>query len=203
MVSRPPGLDLAADPDLFLGQPLVEQRPLGGLGLQGRLLADEERVVIAGPARQHAAVEFDDPRGQLAQQHAVVGHHRQRALKAEEKIFQPGDGFQIEVVGRLVQQEHVRFGGQGPGQQHAALHPGGEHGQLGLGVQVHAAEHLLHPVVARQTVLRPAAGGDAVEDRARQVAGDLLDQHCGDQLLLADHLALVGFQLTLDESQQG
>ena len=194
LIAGPPGLDLAADPDLFLGQPLVEQCPLDGLGLQGCLLADQERVVVAGPARQQAAVDLDDPRGQLAKEHAIVRHHQKRAREAEKEFFQPGDGVQVEVVRRLVQQEHVRLGGQGPGQEHPTLHAGRERGQLRIGLEAHAAEHCLHPVVAQQAVPWAAAGGDGVENRARQIAGDFLDQHRGDQPLLADDLALVGFQ---------
>ena len=69
-VPRPPGLNSGADPDLFLGQLLVELGPLPGLGLQHGLLAAQIGLVVARPARQPAAVEVENARGQLAQQHA-------------------------------------------------------------------------------------------------------------------------------------
>ena len=203
LIASPPGLDLAANPDLLLGQPLVELRPLHGLGLQGRLLAGDVGVVVAGPACQQAPVQLDDPRGQLAEEDAVVGHQENRTGKAKEELFQPGDGVQVQVVGGLVEQEHVRLGGQRPGQEHAAFHAGGEHGNLGARVQPHAAEHGLDLVVGQRTPTRAADGRDGLEDRARQVAGHFLNQHLGDQPLLADDLALVGFQLALEQPQQG
>ena len=45
--------------------------------------------------------------------------------------FEPGDGVDVEVVGRLVQQQHVRLGDQRLRQQHAALHAAGQRGELG------------------------------------------------------------------------
>ena len=43
----------------------------------------------------------------LAKQPAVVGHHDQRAFESFERIGQCLAAFQIQVVGRLVQQEHI------------------------------------------------------------------------------------------------
>jgi hypothetical protein len=37
------------------------------------------------------------------------------------RILQPADGVDVQVVGRLVQQQDVRVGEQGLGQQHAQL----------------------------------------------------------------------------------
>ena len=79
-VPRAPGLDSRANPDLFLGQLLVELGPLPGLGLQGRLFALQIRLVVARPTREPAAVEFDDARGQPAQERPIVRDEQDRAV---------------------------------------------------------------------------------------------------------------------------
>jgi hypothetical protein len=40
-----------------------------------------------------------------------------------QQVFQPADGVHVEVVGRLVEQQHVRLGHQTLGQRHALLQP--------------------------------------------------------------------------------
>ena len=61
LVAGPAGLDALPDPDLFLGQPLVEERGLPLLGREGGLLALEEGRVVARPVEEPAAVDLDDP----------------------------------------------------------------------------------------------------------------------------------------------
>jgi hypothetical protein len=63
--------------DLFLGQLLVEEVGLAGLGRQEFLLAPEEGGIVAGPVEEVPAVELDDPGGQPAQEHPVVGDEDQ------------------------------------------------------------------------------------------------------------------------------
>ena len=64
LVAGPAGLDPLADPDLLLGQLLVEEGVLPLLGREQLLLALEEGRVVAGPVVEPAAVELDDPGGQ-------------------------------------------------------------------------------------------------------------------------------------------
>ena len=45
-----------------------------------------------------------------------MGHSDDGAGIILEKAFQPGHGFSVEMVGRLIQQEHVGFGEQQPTQ---------------------------------------------------------------------------------------
>ena len=106
-VARPPGLDALADPGFLLGQLLVEQGVLLLLGGQRRFLAFQKRVVIARPVEQLAAVELQDPAGQLAEEHAVVGHEHQRGVPAVQELLQPVDGVDVQMVGRLVQQQQI------------------------------------------------------------------------------------------------
>ena len=67
-VTGTPGLDALADPHLFLGQALVEQRVGGRLGSQFGLLVHQEAGVVAVPVDQAATVQFQDARRQVLQE---------------------------------------------------------------------------------------------------------------------------------------
>ena len=136
-VAGPPGLDARADPDLFLGQLLVELGVLPGLGFQGRLFAIQVRRVVARPAREPAAVEFQDAGRHFAEQGPIVRDEQQRAAIAQQKILQPADGVDVEVVGRLVQEQEVRAADHGLGQEHAAFHAGGKGRHVGVRLEAH------------------------------------------------------------------
>ena len=66
-----------------------------------------------------------------------MGDKEQRAPPAGEKLLQPGDRLEVEVVGRLVEQQHVGLGDQGPRQKHPTLAAGGERGKRGVAVEAH------------------------------------------------------------------
>ena len=114
------------DPHFFLGQPLVKELLLPGLGVQDLIAALEERRIVAGPVVELAAVELDDSRGQLFQKHPVVGDEDQGAAGTRQKSLEPADGVDIEVIGRLVQKQDIGLADQRLGEQHAPLHPGGK-----------------------------------------------------------------------------
>ena len=69
-------------------------------------------VEVALVARAGAGVHLHDDVRQRAQQVAVVGDEHERTAVLLEELLQPVDGGQVEVVGRLVQEEEVRLGGQ-------------------------------------------------------------------------------------------
>ena len=92
-------------------------RLLGELLLLLRLVLAE----IAGVGAQLAAVEFDDAGGDAVEEGAVVGDGDDAALEIEQQVFQPLDGVQVQVVGRLVEQQHVRPPHQRLRQRHALL----------------------------------------------------------------------------------
>src|ERR1022692_2229453 len=70
--ARTLGPDASANPFLLLRQFLVEGHALLFLRLKDVLFADEVGVVVASPACNAAPVEFNDARGDLAQESAVV-----------------------------------------------------------------------------------------------------------------------------------
>ena len=126
LVARAARLDALPDPDLLLRQLLVEERVLLRLRVQAFLAAAQVVGVVAGPVGDLAAVELDDAGGQRAQEAPVVGDEDQRARPALEEAFQPVDGLDVEVVGGLVEQQHVGRRHQRARQQHAALHAAGQ-----------------------------------------------------------------------------
>src|SRR5690606_38169710 len=80
-VARAAGLHAFPDPRLFLRQTLVEQRMGARLVGELRRLARRVRAVVAGPARQPAAVEVDDARGHAVDEAPVVADEQQRAAE--------------------------------------------------------------------------------------------------------------------------
>ena len=122
-VTRAARLHAAAQPHFLARHLLVELRV-------GQLLVGEpllflalERRVVAGPRRQAAAIELDDPRRQPLEERAVVRDEDDGAAVVGEEGLEPGDGFDIEVIGRLVQQQQIRLADERARQQHAALPP--------------------------------------------------------------------------------
>ncbi len=62
------------------------------------------------------------------------------ALEVLERFFEPGDRTDVQVVGRFVEQQQVRFGNQRLGQQHATTPAAGQLGEGLVGGQLQAAE---------------------------------------------------------------
>ncbi|KAF1858260.1 hypothetical protein Lal_00014761 [Lupinus albus] len=88
--------------------------------------------VIALPGDAVAAVQFQDPFGGVVEEVAVVGNADDGAREAQQELLQPFDGFGVQVVGRFVQQQHVRLTQQQLAQRHAALLAAGQHADLGV-----------------------------------------------------------------------
>ena len=73
-----------------------------------------------------APVEFENPAGDVIEEVAVVGNGDNGAGEVVQVVFQPGDGFGIQVVGRLVEQQHVGVRQQQAAEGDAAFFPAGE-----------------------------------------------------------------------------
>ena len=65
----------------------------------------------------------------------------------EEELLQPDDGIDIQMVGRLVQEQDVGVRDQGPGQERAAFGAAGKGGELRIRVEGEPAEDPLHLLV--------------------------------------------------------
>ena len=68
-----------------------------------------------------AAIQFQYPLGCIIQKIAVMGHAHHRSGKALQKLLQPLDRLGIQVVGRLIQQQHVGLAEQQLTQGHPTL----------------------------------------------------------------------------------
>ena len=77
-------------------------------GLAGALGLGQDVRRVAALVGVHRAV-VDLPRGlaDLVEEPAVVGHHDERAGQADEVGGEPGDRLDVEVVGRLVEDDQV------------------------------------------------------------------------------------------------
>ncbi len=120
------GLGVAAHPFEFLLHGLHVGVFLLGFGLQPRFLLFQPVGIIALPRDAVAAVEFENPLGGVVEEVAVVGDGDHGAGEAGEELLQPLHRFGVEVVGRLVEQQHVGAREQQLAQRDAALFAAGE-----------------------------------------------------------------------------
>ena len=112
--------------------------------------------VIAGKGRQRAAVDLDHLVDDAVDELAVVRGHQQGAFIALQKLLQPDQAFEIEVVARLVQQHDVGPHQQNTRQRYPHLPAARERADV-------AVHHLLAEAEARQRLPRPAVQLIAVE----------------------------------------
>ena len=173
---------VGVDPVGLLGV-LAGAGPLVEVGVPAALVAGERVGVV---------VDLGDGGDRALEERPVVRHDHQRRVQPEDEPLQPVEAVEVEVVGGLVEQEHVEAGEQqggelGPGGlaagQPAELRSrapagqaevGGDRGDAG--VEVGAAER--HPAVERGGVARRwpprrrrrERGGGGVE--AADAAGD-------------------------------
>ena len=93
--------------------PLAGLRHFRPLFLQFQVFGVVGLVVV-----QLAPAQFRDVVHHPLQKIAVVGHHHQPALEAAEPVLQPGGHLRVQMVGGLVQNQHIRRVDQGRRQGH-------------------------------------------------------------------------------------
>ena len=124
--------DARADPVQFLAQePLPPP-----LGLFVDLLSDgfgfEVSGVVPRVRKAPAIGQLDDPGGDYIQKVAVMGDKDDGARELAEKVFQPENGFGVQMVGGLVQQQQIRLGRQSAAEGHSPLFAAGERPHEGI-----------------------------------------------------------------------
>ncbi len=77
-----------------------------------------------------AAIEFEDPAGHVVEEVAVVRDADDGTRVLLEVFLEPGDGLGVEMVGRLVEQEHVGLRQQQAAERDAAALAAGELGHF-------------------------------------------------------------------------
>jgi hypothetical protein len=91
---------------------------------EARLLLLEPARVVALEGKAVPAVELEDPARDVVEEVPVVGDGDDGSLVLLEVALEPGDGFRVEVVRGLVEQEQVRRAEQQAAERHAtALAP--------------------------------------------------------------------------------
>ena len=88
--------------------------------------------VVALVGHAPAAVELEDPAGDVVEEVAVVGDDQHRAGEVAQVLFEPARGLGVEVVGRLVEQQQVGLAEQQRAERDAALLAARELGDIGV-----------------------------------------------------------------------
>ena len=152
---------------------------------QPRLLLLEPGGVVALEGDAAAAVELEDPAGDVVEEVAVVGDRDDRALVVLEVLLEPGDRLGVEVVGRLVEQQQVGRGEQQPAERDAAALAAGEGAHVGVAGR---ETQRVHGDLERRVELPGVGGVDAVLEPGELVGGVL--RVVGGQLVEAvEHVA--------------
>ena len=102
------------------------------LGSEPGLLLLQPRRVVPLPRDARAAVELEDPAGDVVEEVAVVGDRDHGARVLLQGALEPGHRLGVEVVGGLVEQEEVGLGEEQPAQGHPAALAAGEGGDVGV-----------------------------------------------------------------------
>ena len=89
----------------------------------GRLVPE---IIVSCIQLDLPVIDIRDIGTDLVQEIAVMRHNDHRILKIDQEFLQPADGVQIQMVGRLVQQQDIRVAEQGSGQQDLYLFTAGQ-----------------------------------------------------------------------------
>src|SRR6185436_15185776 len=98
-----------ANPFLLAGERALMRGLLATLLLEALLLLDKPCRIVALVGNALAAIEFEDPAGDVVEKIAVVGDDQDRAGIIAQMAFKPMHRFSIEMVRRLVEQQQIRL----------------------------------------------------------------------------------------------
>ncbi len=151
---------------------------LAALLLQPLLLLHQPGRIVALVGNALAAVELEDPAGDIVEEVAVVGDDQDRAGIVAQMPFQPVHQLGVEMVGRLVEQQQIGLVEQQPAQRDAAALAAGELGDVGV---VGRAAQRVHRQIDLGVELPQVLGIDLVLELGhllggfvRVVGGDLV-----------------------------
>ena len=119
---------------LFVDDLTVELVALELLLLELHVAPGLERAEALIETAGAAAIEPDRGAGQIGEQPLVVADQRQRRAASSKVRLQPFDGDQVEVIGRLVEQQDLGLRAQDPDQCRAARFAAGQ--TAGIGVRI-------------------------------------------------------------------
>ena len=161
---------------MLLAQDLAAKLVLLRLFLFQELVAPflKPRKALSEPPRR-APVEPDCGVGDIFKETPVMRDQHDGRAQPRQLAFQPFDRRQVEMVGRLVEQQNVRLRRQHLGQSRPPRLAAGQGGGVGVAVKLQMFEQMRHPVrVIRRAKPRLDIGlhiGEAVKiRRLRQIA---------------------------------
>jgi hypothetical protein len=112
------------------------------------LLLLEPRRVVALEREPAAAVELEDPAGDVVEEVAVVRHGDDGALVLREEALEPEHRLGVEVVGGLVQEQQVRRGEEEPAERDPAALAAREGADVAVSLrQAERVHRMVEPVV--------------------------------------------------------
>ena len=179
------------NPLLLAGQRLLMRGVLAAFLLQPLLLLHQPGGVVALVGNAAAAIELEDPAGDVVEEVAVVGDDQDRAGIVAQMAFEPGHGFRVEMVGRLVQQQQLGLVEQQLAQRDAAAFTAGELCDIGI---VGRTAQRVHRLIDLAVEIPQALGLDLVLQFGHFVSGLVRVVHrklvvaVEDRLLLGDAL---------------
>ena len=133
--------DAVAHPVLLADNLPVELVPLKLLLLELGVAPGLERAKALVEAARAPAIEPDRGAGQVGEQPLVMADERQRRAALSQARLQPFDRDEIEVVGRLVEQQDVGLRAQGPDQRSPTRFAAGKTAGIGGGVEPELGHH--------------------------------------------------------------
>ena len=139
--------DPLTDPHLFLRQLTIEFRILELFHAQRFFFIQQILIVVPRVGHQLAAIEIDNPRRHVANKGTVVRDENNGPFEGLEETFQPVNGFNIQVVGRFIEQQHARPADQGAAESRFTQPAAGERGELGVGIEIKLLQHFVNTAV--------------------------------------------------------
>ncbi len=145
----------APQPGQFAAHQRLALLPFDGALLFLLFLFFEVVGIAPGKTLHRAAINFDDATGHTIQKVAVVRDEQERARVLREVGFKPRHGINIEMIGRLIEDQQIRAHDERMGQGDAFALTAGERRHLGSGVidaelgQHHLGVRLQVPTTSR------------------------------------------------------
>src|SRR5258706_11037174 len=122
-VARAARFDALADPHFFLREQLVELRALLHFRAEQLFFASLVPGKAAGKAREASAVELDHARCHVVEKTPIMRNEQHAAGKTAQQFLEPLDARNIEVIGRLVEQQQFGFGDKSARERDPLLEP--------------------------------------------------------------------------------
>ena len=196
--------DAVAHPMLFGDDLAVELVLIALLFGEHRITPLFEMRKAALDAPGQPAIEPDHAARQRRQETAVVADDDQRRAPSVEIALEPLDRGQVEMIGRLVEQEHIGLGREHAGERGAARLAAGQRFRILATGEPELLEQIAHRVRIGAFIPNlPQAGFGIGECRGEAVEIRLLRQIADQRAGLHEHGAAIGLDQACCDLEQG